>query len=156
MSKAKVMQCPTAISAVLLRLYALEEKVKRYDPMDMAWWWMLKLDELDDGKTWFDGRLWRLYARHIHALAVVNTPDVADGVANTLGIGSPQITQPVILATDGEDADPLWVLSDHFYAPAPFNFHVWQKPLRLRRPIPLPTEVDLLPADIDPSQVRPF
>lgn len=162
MSAIDSIQCPTAIGTLLLHLYVLETEVELYDPVEMADWWEWKFGELEYGQRWFDSKLWRLYARHIHAIAVVNNFEVSDLAAYRLGIAGPQIAQPVGFDCDNNDEDedevddPCWVLSDHVYAPAPLSFRTWQNPLSLRRPIPAPKDIDELPADIAPSQVHAY
>lgn len=68
--------CPTAISAVLLRLFHLETgKPCEFDTLDLLNWWGKKIVNPDEADDWItSSAIWRSYARHIHALVAVNIP----------------------------------------------------------------------------------
>jgi hypothetical protein len=134
--------CPTAISALLLRLFQQETGSKgQFLTLDLLEWWTKKIDEPDDSDAWLSTSLWRLYARHIHALVAINVPCIADSVAYDLGIESPRIPQPELIR-QGEDGEvtELWSLEAHGQSIPPFGFESWQRPLKLTR---------FYPCDID-------
>ncbi len=126
--------CPTAISALLLRLFQQETGSKgQFLTLDLLEWWAKKIDEPDDSDAWLSTSLWRLYARHIHALVAVNEPCIADAVAYDLGIESPLIPKPEIKTNPDGTVSERWTLEAHRRSIPPFGFETWQSPLKLTR-----------------------
>lgn len=128
--------CPTAISAVLLRLYHAETgKPCEFDALDLLTWWVKKIDDPDEADGWVtSSAMWRSYARHIHALVAVNIPCIANEVAYDLGIESPCIPWPeIITKPDGTTAELYSSKQQYSRCLPPFGFEAWQPPLALTK-----------------------
>lgn len=131
--------CPTAISAVLLRLFHLETgKPCAFDALDLVSWWVKKIDDPDEADEWItSAEMWRKYARHIHALVAVNIPCIANEVSYDLGIENPLIPWPEIITNaDGTTAEFYSSPQQYGQCLPPFGFKVWQPPLALTKHYP--------------------
>jgi len=62
---------PTPLSSLLLKLYALENDGEALDALSLAYWWVEKIEDPDDRDDWLSLKLWRLYARHLHAFIML-------------------------------------------------------------------------------------
>lgn len=147
--------CPTAISALLLRLFQQETGSKGvFDPLDMLRWWTKKIEEsdVDDSDAWLNTSMWRLYARHIHALVAVNVPCIADEVAYDLGIESPLIPKPEVTTNPNGTVSELWTLEANGQSIPPFGFETWQRPLKLTRFYPCDLDDFNLDQDMDAAE----
>ena len=141
MSQENTIQCPTAISAVLLRLYAYENiGPDDLDAISLVNWWAQKVDDPESSDDWLTGRLWRLYARHLHAWVVINEPGAADVAAYIMGIDNPLIPQPQMVRTEDGQVYERWELENYHNSLPPHGFDTWQKPIRLQQPISLPAD----------------
>lgn len=145
--------CPTAISALLLRLFQQETDCKEvFDPLDLLRWWTKKIEEPDDSDTWLSTSMWRLYARHIHALVAVNVPCIAGSVAYDLGIESPLIPKPEVANNPDGTVSELWTLEANGQSIPPFGFETWQRPLKLTRFYPCDLDDFNRDQDMDASE----
>lgn len=128
--------CPTAISAVLLRLFHAETgKPCEFDAIDLLDWWGKKLVDPDESDDWITSTaMWRSYSRHIHALIAVNIPCIANEAACDLGIENPLIPWPKIITNaDGTTAEYYSSPQQYGRCLPPFGFEVWQPPLALTK-----------------------
>ncbi|HQS02902.1 MAG: hypothetical protein B7Y07_05960 [Halothiobacillus sp. 24-54-40] len=143
MSQENIMQCPTAMSAVLLRLYEVENNgLDDLDAGALANWWAKKVDDPEACDAWLNGKLWRLFARHLHAWVDVNEPDEADLIGCILGIDNPLIPQPQMVSDEDGEVHERWSLEDYRDSLPPYGFETWQKPIRRRKLTPVSADSD--------------
>lgn len=149
--------CPTAISAVLLRLFRLETECPcEFDVLGLLQWWVRKIEEPDEADGWIESNGgWRMYARHIHALVAANVPCMADAVAYDLGIESPMIPKPEVTISPDGTVSEIWTLEAHGRSIPPFGFEVWQPPLTLTKNYPCEDE-DWLDLDEEMADFEQF
>ncbi len=88
----RYLKFPTALGAVLLQLYANEMDEDVFEPTQVVNWWMRKLQSPDVADDWLNTRLWRLYARHLHAVIAENAPELANQAAACFAIELSPIT----------------------------------------------------------------
>lgn len=124
---------PTSISALLLRLYAAENNEDDLDFLGLAAWWVEKLEDPGEVDHWISLRLWKVFARHLHALIAANVPVYADKMATYLGIEVPMIEiDETTLDDQGEESIKTIKLSIDEVRP-PFGFSAWIKPLKIKQ-----------------------
>lgn len=145
--------CPTAVSAVLLRLFHAETgKPCEFDTIDLVSWWVKKIDDPDEADEWItSAEMWRSYARHIHALVAVNVPCIADAVGYDLGIETVLIPKPDVSINPDGTVSELWTLKTYGRSIPPFGFETWQRPLKLTRFHPCGLDDFDLDLDVDAS-----
>ena len=147
---ADCLECPTAISAIMLRLYVAENDVDLIDYEPLIAWWVNKIVTPDSRDHWLDGRLWRLFARHLHALVAVNASLAEDWAAYHLGIKSPLVRIPHIEIDKSSAVLESWITVDYTSAPAPYGFDVWDEPLQLsKNAVMMDEDGEILPEFVD-------
>lgn len=121
---------PTAVGALLVRLYMVETGKQEFDPLRMIEWWSKKLEDPDVSDAWLNTRTWRHYARHIHALIAVNYPCLSAASGYDLGIETSMVPKPEIeIDLDGTVSEH-WSLDAYGKSLPPFGFETWQSPLK--------------------------
>lgn len=133
--KLSEVYCPTALGSVLLRIYLLEnhtDQAENVDFEDMTWWWTDKMGDPESQDHWLDENLWRVLARHLHAVITVNSPLNSDVFGFLMGIDSP-LPEPLQTRVKQENPSDTWSLPDCRNAMPPFEFNQWQKPLEVAR-----------------------
>lgn len=121
---------PTPLSSLLLKLYALENDGEALDALSLAYWWVEKIEDPDDRDDWLSLKLWRLYARHLHAFTHVNWPDESDKLGRYMGIEIEEISLiEIYVDAQGKKHPRLFVLRAENIIP-PFGLRQWIKPLK--------------------------
>ena len=143
MNHETVSPLPTSTSILLLQIYSLENKgIKGLNASKLVNWWVKKADDPVDADKWLNGRLWRMYARHIHAWVMINEPDASDIVAYALAIENSLIPQPKLVHLNDGSIIEKWDLSAYHQSIPPHGFEAWQKPLSMRNRLPVPMSPD--------------
>lgn len=124
------LECPTPLSAVLLRLYVVENNVNILELEKLVAWWIEKIKIPAEADNWIDTKLWRLCAQHIHALFVVNAADAADAMAPFLGIEAELKSRPEIRFDERGKIFVEWV--DIPPTDPPYGFVAWEKALTVQ------------------------
>lgn len=124
--------CPTATCKVLLRLYYAETNDKdALTSSKLLQWWLDKLEGVLDQVSWMSEDLWRLYARHLHALVSIISPSQSGAFAQEVGIEYPGMPRPVFKVLADGSQEEYWTVEGFDNSFPPFEFYEWQKPLKI-------------------------
>ncbi|MDR7927352.1 hypothetical protein RIE95_10245 [Acidithiobacillus thiooxidans] len=121
---------PTAVGALLVRLYMVETGKQECDPLLMIEWWSKKLEAPDDRYDWLSTKKWRQLARHIHAVIATNFPCLDESSGYDLGIETSLVPKPEIKINPDGTLSEHWSLEEYGKSLPPFGFETWQHPLK--------------------------